>query len=41
MAAVNRARVNRVVNGEKKEYRVTLSDLVYPGDTIMVPERYF
>jgi len=41
MAAVNRARVIRVVNGEKKEYRVTLSDLVYPGDTIMVPERFF
>lgn len=40
-AAVNRARVIRVVNGEKKEYRVSLNDLVYPGDTLMVPERFF
>jgi polysaccharide export outer membrane protein len=41
MAAINRARVIRVINGEKKEYRIGLGDLVYPGDTIMVPERYF
>jgi polysaccharide export outer membrane protein len=40
-AAVNRTRVIRVVNGEKKEYRVSLNDVVYPGDTIMVPERFF
>jgi polysaccharide export outer membrane protein len=40
-AAVNRTKVIRVVNGEKKEYRVTLSDRVYPGDTITVPERFF
>ena len=40
-AAVNRTRVIRVVNGEKKEYRIGLADLVQPGDTIMVPERYF
>ncbi len=40
-AAVNRAQVIRIVNGTKTEYRVNLTDLVMPGDTIMVPERFF
>ena len=39
--ALNRIRVVRLVNGEKKELKVKLSDLVKPGDTIIVPERYF
>ena len=29
------------VNGERKEYRATLTDFVQPGDTVMVPQRYF
>jgi polysaccharide export outer membrane protein len=40
-AAVNRARIIRIVNGVKTELRVNLTDLVMPGDTIMVPERFF
>ena len=39
--AMNRIRIVRVENGEKKEIRVKLTDLVKPGDTIIVPERYF
>jgi polysaccharide biosynthesis/export protein len=39
--ALNRVRIVRVVNGEKKEIKVTLSDTVQPGDTIVVPERFF
>jgi polysaccharide biosynthesis/export protein len=39
--AVNRARLIRIVDGEKKEYRAALTDLVQPGDTLMVPERFF
>lgn len=40
-AALNRLKVIRVVNGEKKEIEVKLTDIVQPGDTIIVPERYF
>lgn len=39
--AMNRVRVVRVVNGQKKELKVKLTDVVRPGDTIIVPERYF
>ena len=39
--AMNRVKVIRMVNGEKKELKVRLSELVRPGDTIVVPERYF
>jgi polysaccharide biosynthesis/export protein len=38
--AVNRVRIVRIVNGEKVELKVKLSDLVQPGDTLIVPERY-
>jgi polysaccharide export outer membrane protein len=41
VGAVNRIRIIRVVNGERKEYRGALSDFVQPGDTVMVPERFF
>src|SRR5262245_674859 len=37
----SRIRIMRVVNGEKKELKVKLTDLVQPGDTIVVPERFF
>lgn len=40
-AAMNRIKIVRVENGEKKEVKVKLTDLVKPGDTIIVPERYF
>ena len=40
-AALNRIKIVRVENGEKKEIKVKLTDLVRAGDTIIVPERYF
>ena len=40
-AALNRIRIVRMEDGEKKEVKVKLSDVVKPGDTIIVPERYF
>ena len=30
-----------IVEGERQEVRVELSDQVLPGDTIVVPERFF
>jgi polysaccharide export outer membrane protein len=39
--AMNRIRIVRVVKGEKKEIKVKLTDVVKPGDTIIVPEKYF
>jgi polysaccharide export outer membrane protein len=36
-----RIKIIRIVNGEKKELKVKLTDLVQPGDTIVVPERFF
>jgi polysaccharide export outer membrane protein len=36
-----RIKIIRIVNGEKKEIKVKLTDLVQPGDTIVVPERFF
>jgi polysaccharide biosynthesis/export protein len=39
--ALNRVRVVRIVNGEKKELKLKLTDLVKAGDTLIVPERYF
>ena len=38
--AMNRIKIVRIVNGEKKELKVKLTDLVQPGDTIIVPEKY-
>ena len=39
--AMNRIKIVRLVNGEKKELKVKETDLVKPGDTIIVPEKYF
>jgi polysaccharide export outer membrane protein len=41
VGALNRIRIIRTVDGEKHEYRATLTDVVQPGDTLMVPERFF
>jgi polysaccharide export outer membrane protein len=38
---LKRIKVVRLVNGQKKEIKVKLTDIVKPGDTIIVPERYF
>lgn len=40
-AALNRITIVRVVNGETKEIKAKLTDIVKAGDTIKVPERYF
>jgi polysaccharide export outer membrane protein len=40
-SAMGRIKIIRVVNGKDKEIKVKLNDLVQPGDTIIVPERYF
>ncbi len=39
--STNRIKIVRMANADKKEIRVNLSDIVKPGDTIIVPERYF
>jgi polysaccharide export outer membrane protein len=40
-AAVNRLRVLRVVDGRQRTIDVKLTDVVRPGDTLIVPERFF
>jgi polysaccharide export outer membrane protein len=40
-AATNRIKIIRMENGKKQEVRVKLGDLVKPGDTIIIAERYF
>jgi polysaccharide export outer membrane protein len=37
----NRIRIQRTVNGKKVEVSVKLTDVVNPGDTIIVRERFF
>ena len=39
--STGRIRIARMVKGEKQEFRVKLSDIVQPGDTIIVQERFF
>jgi polysaccharide export outer membrane protein len=39
--AMNRTKIIRIIDGVKKEISVKLTEIVQPGDTIMVPERYF
>jgi polysaccharide export outer membrane protein len=41
LGAQNRIEVHRVENGSKREIRLQLSDVVLPGDTLVVPERFF
>jgi polysaccharide export outer membrane protein len=38
--STSRIRIVRIVDGQKKELRVTLSDVIRPGDTIIVSERF-
>jgi len=37
----NRIRLVRIVDGKKHELKVKLDDHVRPGDTVIVPERFF
>jgi len=39
--AMGRIRIARIVDNTKVEVKVKLTDVVRPGDTIIVPERYF
>jgi polysaccharide export outer membrane protein len=39
--AMNRTRIIRSTDGTKTEIKAKLTDTVQPGDTIMVPERFF
>jgi polysaccharide export outer membrane protein len=39
--ATGRIRIARVVAGKKTELKAKLEDIVQPGDTIIVPERFF
>lgn len=40
-AATGRIKISRLVNGKQKSIKASLGDIVQPGDTIIVPERYF
>jgi len=40
-AALNRIKIVRMVGGKRKELKVGLADFVKPGDTIIVPQRFF
>jgi polysaccharide export outer membrane protein len=39
--AMNRIKIVRIDNGTKKELKVNLTDTLQPGDTIIVPQRFF
>jgi protein involved in polysaccharide export with SLBB domain len=39
--STGRLKIVRIVKGVKKEIKVKLTDLVQPGDTLVVPERFF
>jgi len=39
--STGRIKIARMVNGNKQEFRVKLADIVQPGDTIIVQERFF
>lgn len=39
--ASNRVRITRIVNGKTKEIHPKMTDLVQPGDTLYVPQRFF
>jgi polysaccharide export outer membrane protein len=40
-AAINRLRILRIVEGRQRTFNVKLSDPIQPGDTLLVPERFF
>jgi polysaccharide export outer membrane protein len=39
--ATNRVRVIRIANGAREQVKVKLQDVLKPGDTVVVPERFF
>jgi polysaccharide export outer membrane protein len=38
--SMSRIKIVRIVEGNKREIKVSLNDVVQAGDTIIVPERY-
>ena len=40
-ASLGRVQIMRIVNGKQQTIKAKLQDIVRPGDTIIVPERYF
>jgi len=40
-AATGRTKIVRIENNQKKTVKVKLTDVVMPGDTVVVPQRYF
>jgi polysaccharide export outer membrane protein len=41
LASTRRVRIIRIVGGEKREIKAKLTDLLQPGDTLMIPTRWF
>jgi len=39
--STSRIKIIRIVDGEKKELKIKLTDIVQPGDTIVITERFF
>ncbi|MEA2488741.1 MAG: polysaccharide biosynthesis/export protein, partial [Acidobacteriota bacterium] len=39
--AQSRTKIQRIVNGKLVEVRASMSDLVQPNDTLVVPQRFF
>ncbi len=39
--STSRVRIVRIIEGEKKEFKVKLTDVVLPRDTVIVAERFF
>jgi polysaccharide export outer membrane protein len=39
--ATNRTQVIRVVDGKRKQFKIALSDVLKPNDTIVVPEKFW
>lgn len=39
--SLGKVKIVRLVDGQRKEFKAKLSDLVQPGDNIVVPERFF
>src|SRR3954447_12578238 len=39
--STGRIKIARIINGEKRELHVKLTDMVRAGDTLVVPERFF
>jgi polysaccharide export outer membrane protein len=41
LAAQKRTKIIREINGKKEEIKVEMDSIIQPGDTIIVPERFF